>query len=222
MWIKSIRNCNYLTWPLLAIWNVNSHFPESQETQKGHMWNQYQGLRSTKAKSPHPGTYEAKGAMYTYQTGKFPHMSIRGNRYQMIFHEIDGNCTCIEPMKNKTEGEMILARRRALEWMKVQGILPTYQVLENEIYIAYRLEIKQTSMNYQLVPPDNHRRNLADKLIQTWKDHFIGVTSGTLESFPAHIWCQAIPQAKRQLLLLQQSNVNPKISAYTYVYGPHN
>ena len=26
-WIKSIRNGNYLTWPLLAIYNVNRHFP---------------------------------------------------------------------------------------------------------------------------------------------------------------------------------------------------
>ena len=46
--------------------------------------------------------------------------------------------------------------------------------------------------------------------------------NGTAESFPAHIWCQAIPQAEWQLLLLQKSNVNPKISAYDYVYGPHN
>ena len=42
--------------------------------------------------------------MYTDQTGKFPHRSSRGNRYQMILHEIDGNSAWIEPMKNKIEG----------------------------------------------------------------------------------------------------------------------
>ena len=31
-----------------------------------------------------------------------------------------------------------------------------------------------------------------------------------------------IPQAERQLNLLRQSNANPKISAYAYVYGPHD
>ena len=71
--------------------------------------------------------------MYTDHTGKFPHRSIRGNRYQMILHEIDGNSNRIEPMKNKTEGGVILARQRALEQMKEQGIVPTHQVLDNEI-----------------------------------------------------------------------------------------
>ena len=37
MLIKSIRNKNYLTWPLIVVKNVNKHFPESEETQKGHM-----------------------------------------------------------------------------------------------------------------------------------------------------------------------------------------
>ena len=105
--------------------------------------------------------YEPKGTMCTYQTGKFPHMLRRGNRYQIIPNEIDGNSIWIEPMKKKTEEEMILARRRALERMKAQGIVPTNQVLDNEISTAYRLEIKKTSMTYQLVPPDDHRRNLA-------------------------------------------------------------
>ena len=115
------------------------------------MRNQHQGVRSTKAKSPHPGTesppaekkydvfinvYEPKGTMYTYQTGKFPHKLIWENRYQMILYEIDDKSTWIEPMKNKTEGYIILDQRRALERMKAQGIVPTHQVLENEISTA--------------------------------------------------------------------------------------
>ena len=64
----------------------------------------------------------------------------------MILHEIGGNSTWIEPMTNKTDREMILARRRALERMKVQGIVPNHQVLDNEISTAYRLEIKKTIM----------------------------------------------------------------------------
>ena len=58
--------------------------------------------------------------------------------------------------------------------------------------MAYRLEIKKTSMTYQLVPPDDHQRNLAEKAIQTWRDHFIGVMSATAESLPDYLWCQAI------------------------------
>ena len=37
--IKSICNRNCLTWPLITVTNVQKHFPESEETQKGHMRN---------------------------------------------------------------------------------------------------------------------------------------------------------------------------------------
>ena len=39
-WLKSIRNGKYLTWSLLTIKNVNRHFLESEDTQKGHMRHQ--------------------------------------------------------------------------------------------------------------------------------------------------------------------------------------
>ena len=289
-WLKSIRAGNYLTWPLITVKHVHKYFPESEETQKGHMRNQRQGVRSTKRalttnisllpaggseavenfndsptqaggaaqilrenfqfsqcdargaaqipaqppsnlievtaiekkKDVFIALYEPKATMFTDQTGRFPQQSSHGNNYQMILHDIDSNSTWVEPMKNRTEGEMILGRRRALAHMKVQGIIPSHQVLDNEISAAYRAEIQATGMTYQLVPPDDHRRNVAEKAIQTWKDHFVGVLSGTADTFPLHLWCQAIPQMERQLLLLRQSNSNPKISAYAQVYGQHD
>ena len=41
-------------------------------------------------------------------------------------------------MKKKTEGEMILARRRELDRMRDQGIFKKHQVIDNEILAAYR------------------------------------------------------------------------------------
>ena len=45
--------------------------------------------------------------------------------------------------------------------MKLQGIVPLHQILDNEISQAYKDEIRETGMTYQLVPPENHRRNIA-------------------------------------------------------------
>ena len=90
-------------------------------------------------------------------------------------------------MKNRMEGEMILTRQRALAQMKLQQIVPMHQVLDNEISKAYKTEIQATNMTYQLVPPDDHHRNIAEKAIQTWKDHFVGVLSGTSDTFPLHL-----------------------------------
>jgi hypothetical protein len=36
-WLKAINHGNYLSWPLINVKNVTKFFPESEETQKGHM-----------------------------------------------------------------------------------------------------------------------------------------------------------------------------------------
>eukprot|EP00804_Cyclotella_cryptica_P019412 CCRYP_006613-RA/>CCRYP_006613-RA protein AED:0.27 eAED:0.27 QI:0/-1/0/1/-1/1/1/0/573 len=100
--------------------------------------------------------------------------------------------------------------------MKACGIQPTRQVLDNEISAAYKLAITESGMTYQLVPPDDHRRNIAEKSIQTWKDHFIAFISGTDTKFPLHLWCQLLPQMERQ------SNACPHISSHTHLYGHHD
>ena len=86
----------------------------------------------------------------------------------------------------------------------------------------YRKDMKQTSTTFQLTPPDDHQRNLAEKEIQTRKYHFIGVMSGTAAAFSSHLWYQTIKQAERQLLLLRHFNVKPNIATYAHVYGPHD
>ena len=97
------------------------------------MKSQRQGVRSTKTQQftgsvPVPmakqkdifiALYNPCNTIYTDQTGKFPHASSRGYHYQMIVHEIDGNSTWVEPMKNRSQGEMIRARRAALFRMKL-------------------------------------------------------------------------------------------------------
>ncbi len=47
-WIKAIKAGNYNTWPTITLATVRRHFPESNETQKGHIKKQHQGVRSTR------------------------------------------------------------------------------------------------------------------------------------------------------------------------------
>ncbi|KAL7486156.1 LOW QUALITY PROTEIN: hypothetical protein ACHAW6_012454 [Cyclotella cf. meneghiniana] len=152
----------------------------------------------------------------------YPHLSNRGYRCQMILYRTDSNSIWVEPTKNRTEGELILARTRALTRMQTCGLTPKRQVLDNEASAAYKQSILNSGLTYQLVPPDDHRQNVAKKSIQTWKDHFSAVLSNTADKFPLHLWCQLIPHMEHQLNLLRHSNANPKISAYAHLYGPHN
>ncbi len=49
-WLRAIRRGNYNSWPLINVKNVAWHFPELEETQKGHMRGQLQGVCSTETK----------------------------------------------------------------------------------------------------------------------------------------------------------------------------
>jgi hypothetical protein len=49
-WVKAITNGNFVTWPGLTVDIVKRHYPESVETQKGHLKKQRQNVRSTKKK----------------------------------------------------------------------------------------------------------------------------------------------------------------------------
>ena len=55
---------NYATWPGLTTTLIAKHFPDSDETQKGHMKGQRKGVRSTRAKPEYeikikPGTEDS-------------------------------------------------------------------------------------------------------------------------------------------------------------------
>jgi len=49
-WITAIKNKQYTSWPGLSVEAVRQHFPESDETHKGHGRKTPSGLRSTKPK----------------------------------------------------------------------------------------------------------------------------------------------------------------------------
>jgi hypothetical protein len=147
-WLKAIRKENYLSWPLINVKNVAKCFPESEETQKGHMRGQCQRVQSTKVAEPTedaPTTlphqkkndiliteHEVKSLMYADQTGLFPAVSSLGNKYVMILHHVDRNSSWLEAMQNQLGGKLILARARALAWMQRCRLIPKHQILNNQ------------------------------------------------------------------------------------------
>jgi hypothetical protein len=61
--LEAVRAGNYATWPGLTTTLIAKHFPDSDETQKGHMKGQRKNVRSTKVKRTveikiEPGTEE--------------------------------------------------------------------------------------------------------------------------------------------------------------------
>jgi hypothetical protein len=101
--------------------------------------------------------------MYADQTGLFPAVSSLGNKYIMIFHHVDSNSSWTEAMQNQSGGKLILARAHALARMRCRGLIPKHQILDNQASAEYKAAIEATGMTYELVPPEEHQRNMAEK-----------------------------------------------------------
>jgi hypothetical protein len=77
-------------------------------------------------------------------------------------------------------------------------------------------------MKYQLVPPHDHRWNIAEKAIQVFKAHFISILCGVDKTFPLHLWDRLLGQAEHTLNMLRTSCMTPSESAYAYLWGDHD
>ena len=56
--------------------------------------------------------------------------------------------------------------------------------MDNEISAEILNALKQKEVNYQLVPPHTHRRNLAERAIQTYKNHLKAELANADPAFP--------------------------------------
>lgn len=236
--LTAAQNGNLVTFPGLTLENIKRHFPESDETQKGHMRQTRQGVRSTKVVDedamlgvqPTPGVkhkdiylrvFDAtKKTMYSNQTGRFPITSARGNKYIMVAVELDGNFIDAEPLKTRKAKDLTKAYQSIFRrWKSTGAILPNWHILDNEAPEELKQAIHENKCRVELTPADMHRRNIAERAIQTFKGHFISVLAGVADSFPINQSDELLPQSVLTLNLLRQSNVAPNISAWAYHHG---
>jgi hypothetical protein len=104
------KNGNFSSWPGLTEHAVEKHLSKSTSTTKGNLNQQRQNARTTKIKDAkvivtepdiddgiktqfvYAATIDA-GQIYTDQTGRFPVVSSKGNKYIMILYMTGRNKT---------------------------------------------------------------------------------------------------------------------------------
>ena len=122
-WIDAIRKGFFKGWPGLTAALVSKHLQIEIATEKGHLDQRRQNLRSTKTRKMQSlensneflpiqeplnerthevfmAVHEVSGKIYSDQTGRFPHTSSRGMKYVMIFYVYDANYVKGIAMKN--------------------------------------------------------------------------------------------------------------------------
>jgi hypothetical protein len=245
MLLTTICHKNLVTFPGMTSKNVNKFFPESDETQKGHMKQIKQGVRSMKVidedamleakaipqpkpRVKHKDVYlrvfiATKKAMYTDQPGRFPITSAQGHKYTMVAVELDGNYIDAEPMKSRTAKELTEAYKRIYARWKATGVIcPNWHVLDNKAPAEFLEVICENGCRVEKTPADIHQGNIAGRVIQTYKSHFIATMAGVSDDFPIHQWHELVPQIVLTLNLLRQLLVAPNILAYAYHHGNFN
>ena len=159
---------------------------------------------------------------YTDLTGRFPMRSSRGNQYIMVGYHYDGNCILGKAIKDRRSSTLTAAWQSLHETFQRAGVPPATYVMDNEISNELLQALRENGTTYQLVPPHTHRRNLAERAIQTFKNHFKAGLASVNPQFPLSEWDRLLEQANITLNLLRSARVNPKLSAYSYIFGDFN
>ena len=140
----------------------------------------------------------------------------------MICYDYDSNSIISSEIKSREGPELLQAYKKLHTYLTDRGLQPQLQRLDNEVSTTLKRTMKKLQVKYQLVPPHSHRRNPAERAIQTWKDHYISGLSITDKHFPLHLACQLRHQCDITLNMMRASRLNPRLSAYTQLEGSFN
>eukprot|EP00956_Cyclotella_meneghiniana_P012441 scaffold17655_cov44-Cyclotella_meneghiniana.AAC.1 len=81
-------------------------------------------------------------------------------------------------MVNRKDHQIVAAWKRLMERLKRQEVHPKHQYLDNEASDLYKKAIEEANMTYQLATPHMHRANIAERSIQTAKNHLKSILAG--------------------------------------------
>ena len=156
---------------------------------------------------------------YIDLTGRFPYKSARGNQYLLVAYHFDANAIYSHPIKNRESTSITTAWSIINTKFTKAGVQPHTYIIDNEASLELKTTMDTKKIAHQLVPPHNHRANLAERAIQTFKNHFKSALATADPDFPLAQWDLLLDQVNITLNLLCSSRSNPKLSAYAYLFG---
>jgi hypothetical protein len=89
----------------------------------------------------------------------------------MVVYEYDGNAILAEPIKKRTEAELLRAFQVMEKILTARGLKPKLMRLDNEASQLLKTYMHEHNVNFQLVPPYSHRWNAAEISVISFKDH---------------------------------------------------
>ena len=79
----------------------------------------------------------------------------------------------------------------------------------------------EQEINFQLTPDGSNQRNIAERVIQAFKNYFISGVCSLPAKFLMYLWDKLLQQAEITLNLLRPFCIHPQLSAYLQLYGAY-
>jgi hypothetical protein len=156
-------------------------------------------------------------------TGRLPIHTEWGGDYHVVFYHHDSNYIYVEMAKDRNKKDLAAALQQGLDFFKDHDMDSAYAILDNEFASpGYKKCFRSKGLHMQLVPPHLHRRNMAERAIRTWKNHYISVLCTADITFPFSQCNRLVPQAEMTLNMVRTSRVNPQVLAWTQVHGAYD
>ena len=116
--------------------------------------------------------YSEKGFTYTDQTGRFLFKSSRETEYIMLQYNYDANSFLVQAIADKQADTLVKAWENLHNRLMANGHTAKLYILNNECSADVKFAMNKVQVQYQLVPPGQHSRNVAERAIRAFKDHF--------------------------------------------------
>ena len=124
------------------------------------------------------------------------------------------NAILDRPLKTKSAIEQLKNTQETHKFLNDRGIHLKIHVMDNKCALLVKeYLINSKKIQLLLVPPYMHRVNASEKVIDSYKNHFISGLDTFHPEFPLHLWWRSIPLASTTLNLLRPSRINSRLSA---------
>ena len=240
--LRAIRRGHLTTFPGLTTDLISKHLPKSIATALGHQDQEAKNIRSTSsitfdisstadpdlAPTLEPRSHTISAMLfsndsilksYSDQTGRFPIPSSRGNHYIFILYHQDTNSIHAVALPNRTAASIRNAWESVHKTLVQQGHPPELHILDNECSQSLKDAFQKYNIQFQRVPPKEHRVNAAERAIRTFKNHFVSILCTVDPQFPLSEWDRLLPQSILTLNLLRSSRIHPSLSAHASLFG---
>jgi hypothetical protein len=130
-----------------------------------------------------------------------------------IPHGREPNFTTSIP--DKADKHCIPVFNTIMAWLAACGLSVDLNIIDNEASADFKRVITESwKTKLELVLPDMHWRNKAERMIRHFKNHSLSILASIDTAFPPYRWDLLLPQVKLTVNLLRQATINPKISAW--------